>query len=145
MTSKELYKVMWVGRAEPFIWNIYNEEPASDMVISCVKNNINCEAWLEKFSSDFSAWLNLDDDSVYNLNIEEYSDFLHFIKKFNNDNSVGITLFYWYDIDRSEDSTFEWSKCVLCGEKLVEIEGAHYLNKKACLNDFIVYPETVEP
>jgi hypothetical protein len=140
MKKEELFKIMWVGNNQPILWDIYSENAAPGDIVFQIKNAINFSDWLDKYKKDYTDWLDDENDNIFNLDIEAYDSLLKSIQKFNI-HSSGFKIYYWYDVDRSKQPNFKWTRCIRCNSDLEEIKEANYLNRYVCVKDCLVYPE----
>lgn len=136
-----LYKLMWAADGANIIWNMEQEEPDAicAALVSLLNRYLNIPAWVESYEDYYHRWLVDGDVTIYNLEAPLVAAMLDAIKRFNQQEQYN--LYYWYDVDRTEASDFQWRRSPLSGEKLLKLPGSFAVaNRYIAPNDFLVFP-----
>lgn len=103
--------------------------------------NLDLETWHNHFRILYKSWLMGESDEIYTIQSNINFRMISKIEKLNK-KLKGIKLFYWFDVDRSQDQYdhFSWKQCPLSNAPLIELKEQHLNNRFISPNHPVVFP-----
>jgi hypothetical protein len=141
--KNKLLKLMWVPETKEIIWDMQTEEPvpADNGIYKEVNSVFNLEKWSNEFKTIYSAWLDEDNEELYDITNAFYKKTLEHLEIVNKNAKV-YQLYLWFDVDRTLNESFLWKNCPLTQTPLVRLpENYHYLNRFISRRKFLVLPD----
>lgn len=120
LKNKELVKIMWLPGEEKILFHIKKEQPLSfeSKLYNHIFNFIDIEKWKDLYSKAYNNWLNKDDSSIYDINNDVNLMMITSLAKANEALKNEI-IFYWFDIDRTNNESFIWEYCPISKKRLI--------------------------
>lgn len=113
---------MWTPGEGSMLFDIVSEleQPFNSQIYDNTNKFIDLQSWRNEYAKFYKEWLEFDDDSIYNLNSNFFSDTL---KKLSELNSYlkEMSVYLWFDIDRTWIDQFIWEKCPISGKHLLNL------------------------
>lgn len=122
LKNKVLLKVMWLPKEDEVLFNIKNETflPIQSKLYNEVFNNFDITKWKKLYGQAYDKWLNEDDSSIYDINSQVNQSMINTLVKVN-ELLGGEMIFYWFDIDRTDNENFKWEFCPLSKKRLIHL------------------------
>jgi hypothetical protein len=142
LNSKRLLKVMWLPESDGIIFDMMNEKPLNkeESIYIELNKQINLKEWITDYSKEYKKWLEDKSDKIYDLNFSVNKNMIDAIKKLNQKN-VKELLFYWFDVDRTDNENFKWEFCPIAGVKLLQLgNGFSKINNLISIEEYLVFP-----
>ena len=143
LKNKDFYCVMWLPDNAEIIWEMKNKtQMSSDFYLYHALNEyIDLEKWIKKYTELYKDWLEADVQEIYNLQNPSIQKMLYAIQKVNTNLPQNTKLFYWYDVDRTENEDFIWENSPVDSKQLVNLgENFSYLNRLIDTKNYLVLP-----
>lgn len=145
--TNRLYYLIWMGNPTSLIVNCkpYPEFVTADRkrIMEVLRQYIDVDYWFHEFSEAYRAWTDDGDTGLYDIQAEVNTSMLAAIAQANTDLAgQGLTLFYWFDIDRTDaNENWEWKTDPIENNPLTDL-GPEYYNKcrLVCEKHFLVFP-----
>lgn len=144
--KNKLFKIMWVPETEEVIWDMKTEEPISinHIIYNKVIKHLDLTNWISFYKILYSDWLDEDKNDIYNISHEINQMVINTLEKINQ-SLDDMKIYYWFDIDRTEEENYQWKICPLTNQNLKYLgKDYHYLNRFISPKKFIVFPENIE-
>lgn len=141
--NKDFYCVMWLPDTSEIIWDMKNKtQMSSDFYLYHALNQyIDLEKWIKKYAELYKDWLEADAQEIYNLQNPSIEKMLSSIQKVNANLPQNTKLFYWFDVDRTENEDFIWENSPIDHAQLVNLgEDFYYLNHFVDLKNYLTFP-----
>lgn len=122
LKNKDLSKVMWLPEEDHILLDIRNEKFISinSKLYYHLSSYINIDNWRDLYKKKYSDWLNNDDHSIYNIHDEVNSIIINALLSLNKDLKSRM-VFYWFDVDRTDNEKFIWEYCPLSKRRLIQL------------------------
>jgi hypothetical protein len=134
-----MLKIMWVD-AGTFLWN-FGEETPSDVQSLSASLQAALSDWASQFRDAYRKWL--DDEPDASSILHDIRSSLHSKGQILRDklaDETGQAVYYWFDVDRSEQENFQWEYCPLCSLPLTETSNANPNDRLVCERSKLVFP-----
>lgn len=141
--NKDFYYIMWLPDTAEIIWDMKNKtQMSSDFYLyHSLNQHIDLGKWTKTYTELYKDWLEADTQEIYNLQNPSIQKMLSAIQKVNTNLPQNTKLFYWFDVDRTENEDFIWENSPIDRTKLVDLgEGFYYLNRFVDLKNYVVFP-----
>ncbi len=112
LINKELLKIMWLPNENEIFFHMRNEKAVfwNSEIYKSLSEYIDVENWKHLYSKSYQRWLDDDDDSIYDIQSEINKSMIDSLIKLNKTLVSGV-VFYWFDIDRTNNENFKWEFC----------------------------------
>jgi hypothetical protein len=143
LKGKQLLKIMWVPGAESLLWNMKDESQLSSQsaIYKLVEGNSEIVSWASRFDQLYEQWLEGDNDVIYDVKHEVNREILSILRTLNTSLSE-LAIFYWFDVDRTDNDDFVWTESPFSGKPLLDLgPDYHFLNRLVSLEDYVVFPK----
>ena len=139
---------MYLTDVDPIIWDVRTEEPLDEghIYYKVLNSFVDINEWKLKYGQLYKAWLEIDDTSIHDIHHSINKDMINALIDANKHLDESL-IYFWFDIDRSEDESFEWEVCPLSRQRL-QMLGSECLRKNKLISpDFpIIFPvDRMEP
>lgn len=143
LANKPIYKLMWLPDTTTLIWDVITETalPITDPIYQTLPDYLNLTQWARNYTSVYNEWLNDEANNLYDLQNSTHQQALKAIQQYNEREQCQVKLYYWFDVDRTEQSTYQWTHSPLSQTPLTEIPMHHYLNRWVAVADNLIFPE----
>jgi hypothetical protein len=120
LKNKEIFKVMWLPKESRILLNVKNEEfvTLNSSIYERLSIYIDIPRWIILYEKKYSDWLNNDENSIYNINDNLNKKMVDALRQLN-ESYIDKRIFYWFDIDRTNNPNFDWEYCPLSEKKLI--------------------------
>lgn len=136
---------MWLpdSKTNNYLWHMTDGEPFTDSSILNKEDKQIIEEWAKWFEYEYREWLAGESKDLYNPFYSLNGNMVKHLEKINARQSE-FQIFYWFDVDRSEEPDYVWICCPVSGLPLANL-GSIYTqsNRLISIRHPMCFPETI--
>lgn len=142
MKELQYIKLMWLPTLQKSLLVMEDESVFNDRKLTHqIVYSLDLETWHNHFRILYKSWLMGESDEIYIIQSSINFGMISKIEKLNK-KLKGVKLFYWFDVDRSQDQndSFLWTHCPLSNAPLIALPPYHLNNRFISPSHPVVFP-----